>query len=159
MLLTKATQKAGQYVDSKHVESLLAEYKKQRWAQNTERLGKADSLSAWYSIEELQQFIEEARLNGADGIKMYFGVYSEETAKNPEYVGRQTNVLVATKVKEMENGNTFDKSIYVNRNGRPEILAFNLAKLCPPNCGTGTGIDVDNPAVLIDQAGEGMIVI
>jgi hypothetical protein len=161
MLLTKTTKKAGQYVNSKHVESLLTHYKKERWVQNTARRGQADSLSIWYSIEELQNFIQTARDNGADGIKMYFGVYNEETAREENLVGLQTLVLVASKTKELDNGGTIDKSVYINKNGKPEILAFNYGKPCPPSCGTGTGtgIDVDNPAVLIDRSGEGMIVI
>jgi len=160
MLLTKTTKKAGQYVDSKHVESLQSNYKKQRWIQNTERLGKADSLSAWYSIEELKSFIEDDHQKGADGIKMYFGVYTADTAPDEKVVGLQTIVLVASKTKELDNGDTVDKSIYVDKSGKPEILAFNAARLCPPYCNPGgTGIDVDNPAVLIDQAGEGMRVI
>lgn len=159
MLLTKTTKKAGQYVDSKHVESLQSNYKKQRWIHNTERLGKADSLSAWYSIEELKGFIEDAEASGADGIKMFYGVYSADTAHDEKVIGLQTVVLVATKTKELENGNSVDKNIFVDRDGKPEILAFNVARLCPPFCPNGTGIDVDNPAVIIDRLGEGMVII
>src|SRR5438034_11075133 len=90
MLLTNATKKSGKRVNSKHVVSLLSNYKKERWAQNSKHIGKEDSLSVWYSIEELQQFIETSRLNGADGIKMYFGVYKADTAKEARFEERQT---------------------------------------------------------------------
>ena len=167
MLLTKTIQKSGQRVNSKHVDSLLSNYKKERWVQNSKHIGKEDSLSVWYSIEELQQFIETARLNGADGIKMYFGVYKADTAKEARFEERQTIVLVASKTKELENGTMVDKSIYLNENGTPEILAFNTGRVCPPACGTGgtgtgtetTGFDWDNPGVLIDKQGEGMVII
>ncbi|MFT3935061.1 MAG: hypothetical protein QM726_15650 [Chitinophagaceae bacterium] len=169
MLLTKSVKKAGKRVGTKHVESLLSNYKKERWAQNSKRLGKEDSLSVWYSIEELQSFINTAKANGADGIKMYFGVYDVNTANDVKYIGRQTVVLVASKTKELENGTTIDKSIYVGSEGKPEILAFNVGRVCPPNCtGTGgggtsteetTGFDWDNPGILIDRKEEGMIVI
>ena len=166
MLMTKSVKKAGKRVNSKHVDSLLSNYKKERWAQNSKAIGKEDSLSVWYSIEELQAFIETAKTNGADGIKMYFGVYDENTANDVKYIGRQTIVLVASKVKELDNGTTYDKSIYVNTNNKPEILAFNAGRICPPNCsggGTGTtetnGFDWDNPGILIDKKEEGMVVI
>ena len=165
MLLTNVIKKSGQRVNSKHVDSLLSNYKKERWVQNSKHIGKEDSLSVWYSIEELQQFIETARLNGADGIKMYFGVYKADTAKEVRFEERQTIVLVAFKTKELENGTTVDKSIYLNENGIPEILAFNTGRVCPPACsGTSTGtettgFDWDNPGVLIDKQEEGMVII
>ncbi len=167
MLFTKGVKKAGKFVNSKHVDSLLGNYKKERWVQNSKKLGKEDSLSVWYSIDELQNFIETAKQNGADGIKMYFGVYDENTANDVKYIGRQTVVLVASKVKELENGTTFDKSIYTNNNGKPEILAFNVGRVCPPNCssgGPGTneetyGFDWDNPGILVDRKEDGMVVI
>jgi hypothetical protein len=40
-------------------------------------LGKEDSLSAWWSIEELEDFITEAKTHGADGVKFYFGAYGK----------------------------------------------------------------------------------
>ncbi len=166
MLLTNLVKKAGRIVNSKHVDSLLSNYKKQRWVNNSKNLGKEDSLSVWYSIEELQAFVSTAKQNGADGIKMYFGVYDEHTANDVKYIGRQTVVLVASKTKELQNGTTIDKNIYVGNEGQPEILAFNAGRVCPPNCtggGTGstdsTGFDWDNPGILIDRKEEGMIVI
>lgn len=162
MLVAAKTKKAGKYVNSKHVDSLLSNYKKERWVQNSKHIGKEDSLSVWYSIEELQEFLETAKSNGAEGIKMYFGVYNKDTAKEERLEGRQTIVLVASKTKELENGSTIDKNIYINSgNNKPEILAYNLGRVCPPNCGgTGTnGFDWDNMGILIDKKEEGMIVI
>lgn len=167
MLLTKAVKKAGKFVNSKHVDSLLSNYKKERWAQNSKHIGKEDSLSVWYSVEELQEFLETAKSHGADGIKMYFGVYKPETAKEKRYEERQTIVLVASKNKVLDNGTEFDKSIYINGDKGAEILAYNSGRICPPACtggggGTGTetsGFDWDNPGILIDRQGEGMVVI
>lgn len=155
------TKKAGKYVDTKHVDSLLRTYKKERWVQNSKKIGKADSLSVWYSIEELQEFIATAQKNGADGIKMYFGAYSPETAKNEGYEDRQTIVLVATKNKLTENGTPFDKSIHINTDKGNQVLAYNLGRICPPYCGgVGEGIDFDNIGVtLIDNNSDGMVVI
>ena len=167
MVLTKKSKNAGRLVNSKHVDSLLGNYKKERWVQNTKHIGKEDSLSVWYSVEELQSFLELAKQHGADGIKMYFGVYKADTAKEASYEDRQTIVMVATKSKQIENGLTIDKSVYINAGTNVEILAYNTGRLCPPNCtpppppghDTATGFDWDNMGILIDKKDEGMIVI
>jgi len=169
MLLTKATQrtakKAGKYVNGKHVDSLLNNYKKERWVQNSRHIGKEDSLSVWYSVEELQGFLETAKQNGADGIKMYFGVYKADTAKEERYEERQTIVMVASKNKVLDNGAAVDKSVYINTGKGPEILAYNSGRICPPTCGdgtgtgTGSGFDWDNMGIIIDRKDEGIIVI
>lgn len=166
MLLTKTAirkvKKAGKYVNGKHVDSLLNNYKKERWVQNSRHIGKEDSLSVWYSVEELQEFLETAKQNGADGIKMYFGVYKPDTAKEQLYEDRQTIVMVASKNKVLDNGASVDKSVYINTSTGAEILAYNTGRICPPLCGdtgVGTGFDWDNPGILIDRKDEGMIVI
>jgi hypothetical protein len=157
--LNKKTQ-AGKYVDTKHVDSLLRTYKKERWIHNSKRIGKADSLSVWYSIEELQEFITTAQKNGADGIKMYFGTYSEETAKNEAYEDRQTIVLVATKNKLTENGTPFDKSIHINTEKGSQILAYNVGRICPPLCGgVGESIDWDNLGITLIDNSDGIVIV
>jgi len=171
MLLTKATnrtaKKAGKYVNGKHVDSLLNNYKKERWVQNSKHIGKEDSLSVWYSVEELQEFLATAKQNGADGIKMYFGVYKADTAKEERYEERQTIVMIASKTKVLENGVSADKNVYINTEKGVEILAYNSGRICPPACGDGTGtgqgpetgFDWDNMGILIDRKDEGMIII
>ena len=52
----KKSLSVGKYVSTKHVDSVIRTYKKERWVHNSERLGKADSLSAWYSVEEIEAF-------------------------------------------------------------------------------------------------------
>ena len=155
------TKKAGKYVDTKHVDSLLRTYKKERWIHNSKRIGKADSLSVWYSIEELQEFIATAQKNGADGIKMYFGTYSEESTTDELREDRQTIVLVATKNKLTEDGTPFDKSIHINTGNGSQILAYNVGKICPPFCGGvgGEGIDFDNIGVTLIDSADGIIVV
>ncbi len=170
MTITTATQqkakKAGNYVTTNHTEALLSTYKKERWVHNSKRIGKEDSLSVWYSVDELMEFLETAKRNGADGIKMYFGAYTAETAKSEGYTDRQTIVMVASKHKQLDNGTAFDKSIYVKSEKGVEILAYNTGRICPPYCGgdgTGTGTDTmdwDNLGiVLIDKKDEGMVVV
>jgi hypothetical protein len=140
---TKKALKAGQLVDGKHVDSLLSAYKKERWVHTSKRLGRADSLSVWYGMSELLEFIQVARENGADGIRTYFGVYPENFEKKPQYRGYQTIVMVATKTKRNEDGSLVTKHVYYQTEKGTELLAFNVNTPCPPDCypdDTGDGV-------------------
>lgn len=128
----KAT-KAGKFVDTAHVDTLKSNYRSERWLQNSKNLGKEDSLSVWYSVEELEAFLATAKAQGGDGVRMYFGAYSKENAPQPMYAGRQTIVMVATKLKDAE-GMMVHKDLYVNTDKGTNIVAYNLGKLCPPFC-------------------------
>ncbi len=62
MLTTKEkTLKVGKYVNTTYVDSIIRTYKQERWVHNSARIGKEDSLSSWYSIEELEEFISTAK--------------------------------------------------------------------------------------------------
>lgn len=156
----------GMLVSNLHVDKLITHYKKERWVKNSEKIGKADSLSTWYGLEELQSFLDLARENQADGIKMYFGVYPADFEKVPEFQGRQTVVLVATRKNHTENGIT-NKDVYLLKDGKAEILAFNAGQLCPPWCGgnIGTafdflqGIEMEKIGITLVDGGNEIIVI
>lgn len=155
----KKSLKVGKYVDTAHVDSVIRTYKQERWVHNSDRLGKEDSLSAWYSVEELEEFIDTIKQHGADGIKIYFGAYPENFEEVPEYAGRQTVVLVATKQKTSGNGVLTDKDIYVNTESGSQILAYNMSKICPPFCGTkeeGTG---GLGITIVDRKDQGLTVV
>ena len=155
----KKALNAGTYVDTAHVDSVIRTYKQERWVHNTERIGKEDSLSTWYSIEELQAFMETAKRNGADGVKIYFAAYPNDFEKRPEYAGRQTVVLVATKQKQTAEG-VLNKDVYVDGQSGAQILAYNFGSICPPNCGgKGTGADDGVGIAIVDIKGKGLSVI
>lgn len=143
MLNAEVSEKVGSYLETQEVDSLLLNYKKTRWVFNSERIGKADSLSSWYTVDELMEFLQKAKKNGADGIKLYFGAYPQDFKKKPEYAERQTIVLVATKSVFGENGSGIDKNIYMNSANGVQILAFNAGRLCPPFCFGGIGEPFD----------------
>lgn len=149
----KKTLKAGRFVDTNHVDNVIKNYKKERWVHNSKRLGKEDSLSVWYSVQELEEFLQKASEHGADGVKIYFGAYDEEHAPKPLYAGRQTVVLVATKQREAESG-VVNKDIYVNTNKGLSILAYNLGNLCPPFCNGNDGIGV----TIVDKGEDGVVI-
>ena len=151
------TSKSG---DTQHADTLIREYKQTRWVPNSERISKPDSLSAWYSIEDIENFLETAKSNGGDGIKFYFAAYPENYASKPEYAGRQTLAMIATKSKLTVLGEIANKDIYVSKNGRTKILSgITPPTLCPPTCGPGEGGMGDLGITLVDRGEKGMEII
>ncbi len=110
--LQKKLVKAGKDVKTVEADTLIREYKQKRWVPNSDRISKPDSLSAWYSIEEMENFLALAKSHGGDGIKFYYGAYPEDYSTKPEYAGRQTLVMVGTKSKLTEMGAIANKDIY-----------------------------------------------
>lgn len=169
LTIEKKSLKVGRYVDTQHADTLLRTYKQERWAQNSEKLGKEDSLSVWYSIEELEAFIAKAKDHGGNGVRIYFGAYPDNFEKKPEYSKMQTVVLVASKGKENEAGRVDHKDIYIGTTHGTSILAYNAGQLCPPICpggkggGVETGIDSDDwggiGTTLVDRGDKGMVIV
>lgn len=152
LTIEKKSLKVGKYVSTQHVDEVVRNYKQERWIQNSERIGQEDSLSGWWSIEEMEEFLENAKMNGADGVRMYFGAYSKNYAEKPEYAGKQTLVMVATEQKETAQGDVVDKDIYINNGNKMDILAYNMIRLSP-KASSEIGI------TLIDKGEKGMVVI
>lgn len=161
MLTVKAkTRKAGKMVSTTYTDQIIREYKQERWVNNSKHIGKEDSLSVWYSAEELEQFLEKLRMHGADGIRFYFAAYPPDHAEQPEYAGRQTMVMVATQSKETVKG-IVDKDLYITTETGTSVLAYNNGKLCPPYCRPKSG-DLDDWEIgisIVDKGSEGIAVV
>ena len=157
--IQKKSVRVGKQVNTDHVNTVIKNYKRDRWVHNSKRLGKEDSLSVWYSIEELEEFIAKSKDHGADGIKLYFGAYDKNHKEQPLYAGRQTIALVATKNIVTPNGES-NKDIYINTERGTTILGWNAGSLCPPYCGTigGGGFD-DIGITIVDKGDEGLIIV
>jgi pyridoxine 5'-phosphate synthase PdxJ len=156
--IQKKSLVVGKQVTTNHVDTVIRNYKKERWVHNSKRIGKEDSLSVWHSIEELEEFIAKAKDNGADGIKLYFGAYDTDYKENPKYAGRQTIVLVATKHKITDAGES-NKDLYIQTDKGSTILAWNTGSLCPPYCGTrDKDDDVGIGITIVDKGDDGIIV-
>jgi len=139
---------------------LIREYKKTRWAPNSERIGKPDSLSAWYSIEDMENFLALVKSKGGDGIRFYYGAYPENYAPKPEYAGRQTLASVGTRSKITESGTIANKDIYCPKNGKFKILSGFNPTVCPPTCPPPSeGGMGDLGITLIDQGEKGILII
>ena len=154
--IQKKSLKVGRQVDTKHVDTVIKNYKQERWVHNSKRLGKEDSLSVWYSIEELEEFIALSKMHGADGIKLYFGAYDKEYEDQPLYAGRQTIALVATKHKISETGAS-NKDIYIQTEKGSTILSWNAGGLCPPFCGRDKDFG-EIGITILDKGNEGMVI-
>jgi len=156
----KNSVKASSDAGSELVANLIREYKKTRWPSNSERIGKPDSLSAWYSVEEIENFLALTKSKGGDGIRLYFGVYPADYLSKPEYAGRQTLVMVGTRSKLTDTGAVANKDIYYSKNGHLKILSGTGPAVCPPWCNPpsegGTG---DLGITIIDKGEGGMEVI
>ena len=161
LTIEKKSLKVGKYVGTSHVDTVIRNYKQERWKQNSERLGKEDTLSLWYSIEELEEFIQKSKQSGANGIRLYFGAYSAENAEKPGYEGMQTAVFVANKHKETEEGFE-EKNVYVHTEGGPQVLAYNMGQGCPLYCGGKKTGDDDWGGIgvtIVDLGDKGIKVI
>ncbi len=160
MLVKKQKNRiVGKRVNTAHVDAVIRNYKQERWLANTKRLGKEDSLSVWYSVEELENFLATVKSEGGNGIRLYFGVYDKDYTEQPKYAGRQTLVLVATRSKETETG-TVEKDIYINNEQGTTILAYNQGYLCPPFCKKKDGIDGDDIGItIVDKGDEGLHIL
>jgi hypothetical protein len=145
---------------TENADTFIREYKQKRWAQNSERIGKADSLSAWYSIEQMESFLDLAKSSGGNGIRFYYGAFPEDYVEEPEYAGRQTLVMIATKSRTGKDGAIANKDIYVRKNGRIKILSGAIPKGCPPICPPPSeGGMGDLGITIIDKGDMGMEIV
>jgi hypothetical protein len=156
---TLKTAKVGKFVSTAHVDAAIKNYKKERWADNSKRLGKEDTLSVWFSVEDLEAFLGKLKDHGGDGVRFYFGVYDQEHAPNPLLGGRQTIVMVATKQKEIADGLMANKDLYITNGNESKIIAYNSGRPCPPMCKPKDEDGLDIGITIIDKGDEGMAVI
>ena len=133
--IEKKSVNAGELVTKQHVDTLISTYKQERWAANSERLGKADSLSVWFTVEEVEAFLASVKENGGNGVRFHFGVFNADNASEAEFAGRQTVVMIGN--RSTDGSYASSKELYSNKNGKPEIVALAGGTLCPPFCGGG----------------------
>jgi hypothetical protein len=159
--IEKKSVNEGKCASKQEVDNLIRAYKQERWADNSERIGKADALSVWFSVEALEEFIDTVKANGGNGVRFHFGVFSAENAPQPILEGRQTLVMVGNRSNDGTHNDT--KELYAYNNGKPEIVASLGTFPCPPICGSGLSKAGDwrimGSATLIDRGEKGMSVI
>ena len=156
----KISVRTGSDASSGQAANLIREYKKTRWSPNSERIGKPDTLSVWYSIEDMENFLALTKSKGGDGVRFYFAAYPVEYGSKPEYAGRQTLAMVGTRSKTTETGAIANKDIYYSRNGQLKILSGSNPVGCPPVCNPPSeGGMGDLGITIIDRGEKGMEII
>ena len=133
--IEKKSVNAGKFVSKQEVDTLVTSYKQERWAANSDRLGKADSLSVWFTVEEVEAFLATVKSNGGNGVRFHFGVFNAENATETEFEGRQTLVMIGN--RSSDGSYSTSKELYSNRNGKTEVVAYAGGVLCPPFCSGG----------------------
>jgi hypothetical protein len=105
--------------------------------------------SVWYSVTQLQDWIDEIKYYEGDGIRIFFG--QKEDLKEGEKYDERTGeprpgqiCLVIIPTKEGSNTSIHENLIYDKLDGyqerldatqpRPKEMAFNLGGYCPPWC-------------------------
>jgi hypothetical protein len=145
----------GKFLLTHEVDNLISNYKQQRWAANSEKIGRADTLNIWWTIDELENFLAVAKENQADGVKFCFGVYDAENKK----AGQQTIAMVATQEVETENG-TAHKNVYKQTPYGKNIVAYNGGKSWPPKEDNGITFDPYELGItIVETADKKMIVV
>lgn len=127
----------GQMVDQDHLEIARTIYRETRWEFHSSRLGRNDSLSAWFNLSIVKEFIEKAKSIKANAVKIYFGVYPDNFVQRPEFSGLQTLLLVAANER---NGMSADL-YYIDEKGKKTTMSLNMAGICPPYCGSTTKVE------------------
>jgi hypothetical protein len=158
LTIEKKSLRVGKYVDANHVDSLVRTYKQERWKYNSERMGKDDSLNVYYTVNELQEFLQKSQEAGADGIRIHFGVYPDNFAEKPEKAGMQTVVMVATRRHETESG-IMEKNVYVSTEKGSKILAYNMGGTPTPLGRNGDDEWGGMGTTLVDLGNKGMKVV
>src|SRR5258706_7686136 len=96
----KKSVRVGKLVNTDHVNEVIRNYKQERWIHNSKRLGKEDSLSVWYSVEELEEFMTKIKDHGGGGGCLFFCAYYYHYTKKTFYARGETIFFVATKKKK-----------------------------------------------------------
>lgn len=154
--IEKKAVEAGKFVNAAHVDNLIRTYKKERWLQNSERLGKDDTLDIWYSLEGLEEFIQMAKLNGSNGVRVCFGVYDENNAPKAGMEGKQTVAFVATRCEEGGEVPVL-KDLYMEKNGKASLVAFNTSQGWPWGPAATDGDSLG--ALIVTNKDKGLMVI
>lgn len=119
---TKTAVLPKQLISTAKAKELNQNFITKRANLNKMAIGKEDANAIWYSLEELENYIEYIKSSGSekgfvvDGIRFYFGVYSESEGKGKagyttlflSPTGKSINEKRAVELTEEEAGNSQD---------------------------------------------------
>ncbi|WP_163410876.1 hypothetical protein [Flavobacterium ajazii] len=99
--MEKRSERPSQLITKKFAKELHLNFMRYRARIISKYIQKEDSNAVWFSIEELENYIDYAKAKGerkgynVNGIRFYFGVYPDEK-KYAEKAGLATIFLTAT---------------------------------------------------------------
>lgn len=102
---TKSAVKPKQLISVEKAKELNSNYNTKRADLHSKAIGKEDANAVWYSIEELESYIEYIKSEGEqqgyaiDGIRFYLGVYSDTEHKSK---AGYTTIFLAPTGKSVE---------------------------------------------------------
>jgi hypothetical protein len=104
----------------------------------SEALGREDTRAGWYSLEQLEELVREMHYQDADGLRIYFGAYSDSDLTYP---GQLTVIFVPTFLDETTNLHTDiiieDLPDFEDRSASAMLSSskyLDSIGLCPPSC-------------------------
>ncbi|HEY6587624.1 MAG TPA: hypothetical protein VIY98_04965 [Nitrososphaeraceae archaeon] len=106
-----------QLITNELATDLNSRYIEKRSGLILSNIGKEDANAVWYSIEELENYINYVKTKGIEkgievnGIRFYIGVYPEDGVKYKEKSGLTTIFLSPTKKRTL---NISERSLEVN---------------------------------------------
>lgn len=157
--IEKKSVSVGKFASKQEVDTLIRGYKQERWVANSEHLGKDDALSGWFTVEELEQYIETVKMHGGNGVRFHFGIFPEGYGGDPEFAGRQTFVMVGTRSKDATYHTS--KELRVSDGNQMAPVAYFGAVPCPAFCGElgllGEALSLGT--ALVEGKDQGMSVI
>lgn len=133
------------FIDKEVVNERVNNFLNNKHPVLTTAIGKPESKAAWYSLEQFEELVREMYYQNADGIRIYFGAYSDN---DPDYANQLTIIFVPTYLDE-STGNHKDIVIDDDEDFgvRSEVVAkidsfaknripksLDTLVLCPPTC-------------------------
>ena len=113
----KSVVKPQQLISVETAKLLNSNYNAKRADLHLKAIGKEDANAVWYSLDELENYIEYIKNEGEqqglaiDGIRFYLGVYPETETKGK--AGYTTIFLSPTKASSVEEYKTTELEINV----------------------------------------------
>lgn len=134
----KQYEEPTQLINNDLAKDLSARYSERRSGLILADIGKEDASAVWYSIEELENYINYVKREGTEkgidvnGIRFYMGVYPDDSTVYKEKAGLTTIFLAPTKKRDT----LFNKTKKVARTAQSmEEKNIDVTEIQPLNYG------------------------
>jgi DNA polymerase sigma len=132
----KKFEEPKQLISPKFAEELNKRYNAERHKLISSVINREDANAIWYSIEELENYINYVKKEGekqkikVDGIRFYLGVYPDDAKTYGNKAGLTTIFLTPTENKVIQKGSMINLSAM-----QDEKQSVDVTKIAPDNYG------------------------